>query len=112
MTLLAGVVAVALLLISGLAFAVYFAVADQPTTSAGETVAPLPDSESVRDQIAAAPMLTTSAADATGGTPALGTPPTIDIPLVDEMARRGSRPAIRRLRRVRWGSWGRSWSPS
>lgn len=89
LTLLAGVVAVALLLISGLAFAVYFAVADQPTTSAGETVAPLPDSESVRDQIAAAPMLTTSAADATGGTPALGTPPTIDIPLVDEMGAEG-----------------------
>lgn len=89
LTLLAGVVAVALLLISGLAFAVYFAVADQPTPT-GQTLDGLPaEGESLRDQIAAAPMLTTSAADATGGTPALGTLPEIDIPLVDQIGPEG-----------------------
>jgi hypothetical protein len=91
LTLLAAVTSVALLLLSGLGFAVYFAVADAPTTN---TTARVVDSlpaggVTVRDEIAAAPMLPVSTADATGGTPALGTLPTIDIPLVDQIGAEG-----------------------
>lgn len=89
LTLLAGVLTVAVVLVAGLGFAVYFAVTDQPKSSAGGSVAPLSGPESVRDQIAAAPMLATIAADATGGTPALGTLPEIEIPLVDQVGAEG-----------------------
>lgn len=69
LTLLAAVTSVALLLLSGLGFAVYFAVADDPTTTptTGQVVDSLPAGDaSVRDEIAAAPMLAVSPADATG----------------------------------------------
>lgn len=90
LTLLAAVTAVALLLLSGLGFAVYFAVADDPTPTTARVVDSLPTGGvSVRDEIAAAPMLPVSAADATGGTPALGPLPTIDIPLVDQIGAEG-----------------------
>ena len=91
LTLLAAVVTVALLLLSGLGFAVYFALADDPTTpTTARVVDSLPTGGvSVRDEIAAAPMLPVTAADATGGTPALGTLPTIDIPLVDQIGAEG-----------------------
>ncbi|MBB1514301.1 hypothetical protein H5399_17100 [Tessaracoccus sp. MC1627] len=91
LTLLAAVTAVALLLFSGLGFAVYFAVADDPTpTTTGQVVDSLPAGDvSVRDEIAAAPMLPVASADATGGTPALGTLPTIDIPLVAQIGAEG-----------------------
>ena len=91
LTLLAAVTSVALLLLSGLGFAVYFAVADDPTTpTTARVVDSLPTGgASVRDEIAAAPMLAVSAADATGGTPALGLLPTIDIPVVDQVGAEG-----------------------
>lgn len=91
LTLLAAVTSVALLLLSGLGFAVYFAVADDPTTPTGQVVESLPTGGGValRDEIAAAPMLAVSPADATGGTPALGALPTIDIPLVDQIGEEG-----------------------
>ncbi|MHA6526082.1 hypothetical protein [Tessaracoccus sp. G1721] len=91
LTLLAAVTAVALLLLSGLGFAVYFAVADDPTTpTTARVVDSLPTGGvSVRDEIAAAPMLEASPADATGGTPALGPLPTINIPLVDQVGAEG-----------------------
>ena len=91
LTLLAAVTSVALLLLSGLGFAVYFAVADDPTTpTTARVVDSLPTGgASVRDEIAAAPMLPVSPADATGGTPALGALPTIDIPLVDQIGEEG-----------------------
>lgn len=91
LTLLAAVTSVALLLLSGLGFAVYFAVADDPTTpTTARVVDSLPaGGVTVRDEIAAAPMLPVSAAAATGGTPALGTLPTIDIPVVDQVGAEG-----------------------
>lgn len=91
LTLLAGVTLVALVLLSGLGFAVYFAVVDDPTTRAtDQLVDPLPAGEvSVRDEIAAAPMLAVSRSDATGGTPAVGQLPTIDIPLVGQIGAEG-----------------------
>ncbi len=91
LTLLAAVTSVALLLLSGLGFAVYFAVADDPTTrTTGQVVDSLPaGGVSIRDEIAAAPMLPVAPADATGGTPALGTLPTINIPLVDQVGAEG-----------------------
>ncbi len=90
LTLLAAVTAVALLLLSGLGFAVYFALADPTTTPTGQVVDSLPaGGVTVRDEIAAAPMLAVSPSDATSGTPALGTLPTIDIPLVDQIGAEG-----------------------
>jgi hypothetical protein len=91
LTLLAAVTSVALLLLSGLGFAVYFAVADAPTTpTTARVVDSLPTGDaSLRDEIAAAPMLAVSPADATGGTPALGSLPAIDIPLVDQIGAEG-----------------------
>ena len=84
LTLLAAVTSVALLLLSGLGFAVYFAVADDPTTpTTARVVDSLPTGDaSLRDEIAAAPMLAVSPADATGGTPALGS-------LVDQIGAEG-----------------------
>ena len=93
LTLLAGVVAVGLLLIGGLSLAIYYAVTDDPTTPAGDAVdgaaADTAVAVGVRDRIAAAPMLATTAADATGGTPALGAIPEITIPLVAEIGPEG-----------------------
>ena len=91
LTLLAAVTSVALLLLSGLGFAVYFAVADDPTTpTTARVVDSLPaGGVTVRDEIAAAPLLPVSAAAATGGTPALGPLPTIDIPVVDQVGAEG-----------------------
>lgn len=91
LTLLAAVTAVALLLLSGLGFAVYFAVTDDPTpTTTGQVIDSLPAGDtSIRDEIAAAPMLTVAPADATGGTPALGPLPAMDIPLVDQIGAEG-----------------------
>ena len=88
LTLLAGVVAVGLLLIGGLSLAIYYAVTDHPSTTAATDGVPAADTAlavGVRDRIAAAPMLPTTPADATGGTPALGALPEITIPLVAEI---------------------------
>lgn len=94
LTLLAGVISVALLLIGGLSLAIYYAVTDHPTTAAtdgdvGDGAADTAAADGVRDRIAAAPMLTTTPADASGGTPALGALPEIAIPLVDEIGPEG-----------------------
>lgn len=92
LTLLAGVLAVGLLLIGGLSLAIYYALTDHPTTTAATDGVPAADTAvavGVRDRIAAAPMLATTAADATGGTPALGALPEITIPLVAEIGPEG-----------------------
>ena len=91
LTLLAGVTSVALVLLSGLGFAVYFAVVHDPTTRTRDQVVDSLSAGgvSVRDEIAAAPMLAVSRSDATGGTPALGQLPTIDIPLVGQIGAEG-----------------------
>lgn len=71
LTLLAAVTAVALLPFSGLGF-VYFAVADDPTpTTTGQVVDSLPAGDvSVRDEIAAAPMLAVASCGCDGRYPA------------------------------------------
>ncbi|MHA6510719.1 hypothetical protein [Tessaracoccus sp. Y1736] len=91
LTLLAAVTSVALLLLSGLGFAVYFAIADDPTTpTTARVVETLPaGGASVRDEIAADPMLAVAPSDATGGTPAIGPLPTIDIPMGDQIGAEG-----------------------
>lgn len=82
LTLLAGVAGIVLVLISGLGLAIHFAVSDAnpatataPTTSAADASV-----ESVRDEIASAPMLPVGAEAATGGIPATGEVPSITIP--------------------------------
>ena len=95
LTLLAGVIAVALLLIGGLSLAIYYAVADPHPTTGDAVNGPPAGTESadtasgVRDRIAAATMLATTPADATGGTPVLGLLPEIAIPLVDQIGPEG-----------------------
>ncbi|WP_147454149.1 hypothetical protein [Tessaracoccus antarcticus] len=81
--LLIAVGSMAALLITGLGFAIHFAIADTtPTTASTDGHAPdrTSTSVSVRDAIADAPMMTTTAADATSGTPALTPPPTLVEP--------------------------------
>lgn len=93
LTLLAAVVTVALLLATGLGFAIYFATHDPNTTPADDNPqaaeASLDAGDELRDRIAAAPMLTVSAADATSGVPALAPQPTIEIPTPDRIGPEG-----------------------
>ncbi len=89
--LLAAVVSVVAVLLSGLGLAVYFAVTDDDADVATGLPAPSGGalSDEVREEIAAAPMLTTRPGDATGGAPALGALPTIEVPLVDQVGPEG-----------------------
>lgn len=90
LALLAGVVAVALLLVVGVSLAIFYAITGQPAPTASH-IDPLgrADALGVRDRIAAAPMLATTSVEATGGTPALGVLPEIEIPLADRIGPSG-----------------------
>ncbi len=93
LTLLAAVATVALLLAAGLGFAIYFATHDPNTTTADTSPraaeASLGVGDGLRDRIAAEPMLTVTAADATSGVPALGVLPTIEVPTPDRIGPEG-----------------------
>lgn len=90
--LLTAVGSMTAILITGLGFAIYFALTDTTPTSSGTTVGQKPGvvaSVGVRDAIADAPMLTTTAQDATGGTPALTPPPTLVMPAASSVGALG-----------------------
>lgn len=85
--LLAAVGSMLIVLVTGLGLAIYFTIADTttPTTGTGAVTGQGTHSEpsvpmSVRDAIAADPMLHTTAEDALGGAPALTLGPTLVMP--------------------------------
>lgn len=80
LTLLAAVLAVTLVMITGLGFAIHYALTPTPSDTAASVDVPPVLEVSTRDEIAAAPMLAVSREAARGGTPALGPLPTITIP--------------------------------
>lgn len=78
--LLATVGSMVALLIIGLGFAIYFAITPGPTDAVTSQRPEMSGSVGVRDAIADAPMLRTTAADATNGAPALTPAPTMLMP--------------------------------
>lgn len=84
LTLLALVVGIALVMVSGLGLAIHFALTPTATSVATDASYAMPGQVSKRDGIAAAEMMKTDPEAARGGTPALGMMPTVTIPRATE----------------------------